>query len=198
MFNYTKPEDIFNEFLEMTKLSYRKYQDHYKLNLKKIENGFRQRWGQNFAENYLSKYKLKFNITLTKKHPYLQISENYPYKLISFRTKNLWNSNAKTGLDKKLNINDYNNKNIKDVNFIIISSKITKEKNLEEYDKVKVVSKWGEVSNLYVIIIDNPGKENIIAMPVHNRKINYLTPTLYDPISKEPDYNNVPVNIIKL
>jgi len=38
-------------------------------------------------------------------------------------------------------------------------------------------------------------KKGVVAIPMHYRKVNFLTNPILDPVSKEPDYNHTPVRV---
>ena len=73
---------------------------------------------------------------------------------------------------------------------------LAKELNISEHERVKIVSQNGVTSEFNVVYSDTVKKEHLYA-PMHYIETNSLTPSLYDPYSKEPSYKTVAVNIIK-
>ena len=66
----------------------------------------------------------------------------------------------------------------------------------KEYTKFCDATQNGVTSEFNVVYSDTVKKEHLYA-PMHYIETNSLTPSLYDPYSKEPSYKTVAVNIIK-
>ena len=80
--------------------------------------------------------------------------------------------------------------------YLLMNPELAKELHIEENERVKVASQNGVTSEFTVKISDNVKKEQLYA-PIHYIETNSLTPSVYDPYSKEPSYKTVAVNIIK-
>ncbi|MCF6205994.1 MAG: molybdopterin oxidoreductase family protein [Sulfurovum sp.] len=191
-FKYKDANTIYKEFLEMTKLSDEQHMDHFKMDLKKINSSKENyRWG----EEFFSKHKAltpnkKFNLhVVTNKHLSLEADEDYPFILLSIRTRDQWNSISKTGEIETL-------KRYKPLTFLEMHPHDAKELGISDGQSVRVSSQFGSVKT--VVYLTEDIKPKSVAMPVSDRNINYLTSSIYDQESKEPDYNHTPVKIEKI
>ena len=81
--------------------------------------------------------------------------------------------------------------------YIYMNSKLAEEKGIKENDMIRVHSINGEYADFMVKITDNQRYEELYA-PMHYLECNKLTPSIYDPYSKEPSYKTTPINIEKL
>ncbi len=63
-------------------------------------------------------------------------------------------------------------------------------------DQVRVVSVNGQWADFAVKVTENVQYEELYA-PIHYIECNKLTPSLYDPYSKEPSYKATPVRLEK-
>jgi len=184
-FNYHTPENIFNEYKEMTKLN--NYMDISKIDYKPLENkSFR--WG-NTITYFLtkdSKANLYFveNKLLSEKS-----SLDYPFILLTGRTRDQWHTGTKT-----LNVN--NLLKYKELNFCEINIFDAQKLNIINGDNIKVISKRGELYTK-ALVTKNIRKKTIF-IPISNKKINYLTNDLFDRFSLQPDYNHSAVKIEKI
>lgn len=84
-----------------------------------------------------------------------------------------------------------------DTAYIFMNTKLAEEKNIKENDMIRVNSINGESADFMVKITDNQRYEELYA-PMHYLECNKLTPSIYDPYSKEPSYKTTPINIEKL
>ena len=66
------------------------------------------------------------------------------------------------------------------------------ENNISENDKIKVHSINGQNADFYVKITDDVGYQELYAQ-IHYIECNNLTPSIYDPYSKEPSYKTTPI-----
>ncbi|MCL2578761.1 MAG: molybdopterin-dependent oxidoreductase [Oscillospiraceae bacterium] len=66
-----------------------------------------------------------------------------------------------------------------------------------EGDKVEITSINGE-SAVFEVRLTDTVQEGEIFAPIHYLETNKLTPSVYDPISKEPSYKTTPVNLRKV
>ena len=187
-FNYTSTKEIFEEYQEMTKLNphLNIYETSYDELKKKPFI-----WGEKIRENKEfftpdKRANLHFveNRVLSEK-----TNLEYPFTLLTGRTRDQWHSGTKTNLPTTLLKH-------KPLNFCEINSKNAKELKIKDGDAIKIISKRGEIESI-AIVTDNI-KIDTIFVPVSNRKINYLTNDLYDKESLQPDYNQSAVKIEKL
>lgn len=183
-FNYICSEDIFEEYKEMTKLN--PYMDIYKTSYTKLkEKPFV--WGEEIKE-FLTPDKrgnLHFveNRLLSEK-----TSLEYQFILLTGRTRDQWHSGTKTNLPTTL-------LKFKPLNFCEINPKDAQELGLSSGDKIKVISRRGEIAT--IVEVTPNINEKTIFIPISNRDINFVTNDLLDRESKEPDYNHSAVKIIK-
>ena len=187
-FNYTSTKEIFEEYQEMTKLNphLNIYETSYDELKKKPFI-----WGEKIRENREfftpdKRANLHFveNRVLSEK-----TNLEYPFILLTGRTRDQWHSGTKTNLPTTLLKH-------KPLNFCEINSKNAKELKIKDGDSIKIISRRGEIESI-AVVTDNI-KIDTIFVPVSNRKINYLTNDLYDKESLQPDYNQSAVKIEKL
>ena len=81
--------------------------------------------------------------------------------------------------------------------YIYINTKLAEEKGIKENNMIRVHSINGEYADFLAKLTDNQRYEELYA-PMHYLECNKLTPSLYDPYSKEPSYKTTPINIEKL
>ncbi len=81
--------------------------------------------------------------------------------------------------------------------YIYIHPTLAAKKGIVENELFKVASINGESSCFTAKITENV-PENQLYAPMHYIETNVLTPSLYDPFSKEPSYKTTPINIFKL
>lgn len=183
-FNYSSAKDIFEEYQEMTKLN--SYMDISKANYDELsQKPFI--WGEEIKE-FLTpdkKANLHFveNKLLSEK-----TSLEYPFILLTGRTRDQWHTGTKTNLPTTL-------LKYKKLNFCEINEEDAKSLNLENGDKIKIISRRGELTS--EVLITNI-REKTLFVPISNRDVNYVTNDILDPMSLEPDYNHNAVKIVKL
>ena len=189
-FNFKNANEIFEEYKEMTKLSPNGHLNIYDIKDSKslVNNSFV--WGENLLkENSFftkhSKANLHFveNRLLSEK-----TSTEYPFMLITGRTRDQWHSGTKTAHVKRL-------KNYKELEFVEINPLDAQALDIEDEDYVDVSTARGTLS-LKVMITDKIPRKTLF-IPVSVRGVNYLTNDLLDPISKEPDYNHNAAKVVK-
>lgn len=76
--------------------------------------------------------------------------------------------------------------------YLYMNPKLADENNISENDKIKVYSINGQNADFYVKITDDVGYQELYA-PIHYIECNKLTPSIYDPYSKEPSYKTTPI-----
>lgn len=184
-FNYKSPKEIFEEYQSMTKLN--DYMDIYKaeydgLGIKPFI------WGEKI-KSFLTPDK-KGNLFFTENRLLSERSSlEFPFILLTGRTRDQWHSGTKTNLPLTL-------LKFKELNFCEINSEDAQKLNIKDGDKIIVTSKRGELSTK-AIVTDNI-REKTIFIPISNRDINYLTNDLLDKESLQPDYNHSAVKIEKV
>lgn len=146
-----------------------------------------------FEDNlfYTSSKKAKFIFEDVKENP-LPTSEEFPLIFNTGRgTVGQWHTQTRT---REVRF-------IEDVSidtaYIFMNTKLAEEKNIKENDMIRVNSINGESADFMVKITDNQRYEELYA-PIHYLECNKLTPSIYDPYSKEPSYKTTPINIEKL
>jgi anaerobic selenocysteine-containing dehydrogenase len=182
-FNYENVEEVFEEFKEMTKISKNGHLDMYKI--KKDETFI---WGENlFKDNKFFTPNEKANIYFVKNENLSEKTSNeFPFILLTGRTRDQWHSGTKTALVDKL-------KKYKALEYVEIHPNDAKDLDIEDGDMVDVTSLRGEITLEAKMTSDV--KEKTIFIPVSVRKINYLTLDLVDKESFEPDYNHSAVRV---
>ena len=183
-FNYKNSKEIFQEYQEMTKLN--NYMDisntdYDKLSAKPFV------WGENIKEFLTPDKKANLHFVENK-----LLSEKtnleYPYVLLTGRTRDQWHSGTKTNLPKTL-------LKYKKLEFVEINVDDAQEMGITTDDLVKVTSRRGELITK-AVVTKNINRKNIF-IPISNRNVNYLTNDLLDKESLEPDYNHSAVKITK-
>lgn len=80
--------------------------------------------------------------------------------------------------------------------YVYINPELASELDIVENDRIILKSINGVSSEFDAKISDTVKKGQLYA-PIHYIEANALTPSIYDPYSKEPSYKTTPVNIIK-
>lgn len=184
-FTYTCPKDIFDEYKEMTKLN--GYMDIHKIDYDRLYNSSFV-WGEELKDFFTpdKKGNLFFveNKLLSEKR-----TLEYPFILLTGRTRDQWHSGTKTNLPHTL-------LKYKPLDFCEINVEDAKELDIKDDDRIKVISKRGNI--ITTAVITENIRRKCIFIPVSSRKINYLTNDLLDKDSFEPDYNHSAVKIVKI
>jgi len=189
-FNYLNSDEIYKEFQELTKLSKEQHLDHFNAKIKHLKKDKEFVWGKDFFKNKKAlTYNKKPNLFFPKNNNLsLEPNKEYPFNLISVRTKNHWNSTTKTKESNKI-LNSERTR-------VIYMNALDAEKiGVFDEDEVRIISPFGDI--ISTVVIDNI-KEGVVAIPSNDRRLNYLTPFIVDPESYQPDYNKVPVKIKKI
>jgi ferredoxin-nitrate reductase len=183
-FDFKHPKEIFQEYQEMTKLN--KYMDMYKADYDKLSyKPFV--WGQD-VNTFLTKDKRANLHFVENKLLSEKTNLNYPFVLLTGRTRDQWHSGTKTNLPQTL-------LKYKELNFVEINNEDAKELNIKTDDVVTIESIRGQITTK--AIVTNKINKNTLFVPISNREINYLTNDLLDKESFEPDYNHSAVKISK-
>ena len=76
--------------------------------------------------------------------------------------------------------------------YLYMNPALAAKKNIRELDEIRVHSVNGQNAVFTVKMTGNVGEEELFA-PLHYIECNRLTPSVYDPYSKEPSYKATPV-----
>lgn len=135
--------------------------------------------------------KAKFIFEEVRENP-LPTTKEFPYVLNTGRgTVGQWHTQSRT---KEVQF-------IEDVSikkaYIYMNTKLAKENKIKENDSIRVYSINGENAIFFVKVTDNVRYDELYA-PIHYIECNKLTPSLYDPYSKEPSYKATPIYFEKI
>ena len=184
-FDYSCSKDIFEEFQEMTKIN--PYMDIYKASYEELtDKPFI--WGENI-KRFLTpdgKGNLHFveNKLLSEK-----ANLEYPFILLTGRTRDQWHSGTKTNLPTTL-------LKYKELNFCEINPNDAKELGIKQDEEIYVISRRGKIKTK--ALITDTIREKMVFISISNREVNYLTNDLLDRESLEPDYNHSAIKIEKV
>lgn len=183
-FSFSNPKEIFQEYQEMTKLN--PYMDIYKAKYDEISyKPFV--WGEKI-KHFLTPDKKGNLFFVENKLLSEKVNLEYPFVLLTGRTRDQWHSGTKTNLPRTL-------LKYKELNFCEINTKDAKKLDLKNGDSIEVSSKRGTLSTK--VFITQRIREKTLFIPISNRDINYLTNDLLDKESLQPDYNHSAVCIKK-
>ncbi len=188
-FDFRSSKEVFEEYQEMTKLSYRKHLDIYKAQYDDLEHT-PFIWGEAlYDQNHFLTPDRKANLFFIENQNLSeQPSQVYPFILLTGRTRDQWHTGSKTIYSENL-------LKYKALEFVEINQKDAAALQLNEGEIVKIVSSRGELKAKVVFAELNA---KTIFIPISHRDINYLTDDKLDPLSKEPDYNHSAVRIEKI
>ncbi|MFA6137049.1 MAG: molybdopterin oxidoreductase family protein [Sulfurimonas sp.] len=183
-FDFKNPKEIFEEYQEMTKLN--NYMDISEVSYDSLrDKPFI--WGEKI-KNFLTPDK-KGNLFFVENR---LLSEKttleYPFILLTGRTRDQWHSGTKTNLPTTL-------LKYKELNFCEINPVDAENLNIKNGETVKVISVRGEI--ITKVLITENIRERTLFIPISSREINYLTNDLLDRESLQPDYNHSAVKIQK-
>ena len=140
----------------------------------------------------LNKYLLKVDYIVeggAEENP--KPSEDYPYYFNTGRgTVGQWHTQTRT------NEIEFVTAIVPGEAYINIHPELAEEYGIKENDKVIVNSQNGE-SATFIAKLSRTVKKNHIYAPMHYIECNKITPSVYDPYSKEPSYKFIHVNIKK-
>ena len=184
-FNYQNPKQIFQEYQNMTKLTpylniYEASYEH--LNIEPFI------WGKDIS-TFLTPDKKGNLFFVENKLLSEKTNLEYPFLLLTGRTRDQWHSGTKTNLPTTL-------LKYKELNFCEINKKDASVLKIKNNEMIKVISNNGAIITK-AILTDDINEKNIF-IPVSNREINYLTNNILDNQSFQPDYNHCPVKIEKI
>lgn len=140
---------------------------------------------------YTPSKKAKFVFEAVRDNP-LKATKEFPYILNTGRgSAGQWHTQTRTREIPTVS------RNVSKEAYIYINTKLAEEHNVKEDEIIRVYSINGNFSDFKAKITDNVKYDELYA-PIHYLECNNLTPSLYDPYSKEPSYKNTPINIKKL
>ncbi|MCI9304459.1 MAG: molybdopterin oxidoreductase family protein, partial [Clostridium sp.] len=139
---------------------------------------------------YTPSKKAKFHFEDIAENP-TKTSEEFPYIFNSGRgTVGQWHTSVRSReIDESERI-------YSKVSYAFMNPELAKELNITENERVSIASQNGVTKDFTIKISDNVKKNHLYA-PIHYIETNALTPSVYDPYSKEPSFKTVAVNIIK-
>jgi ferredoxin-nitrate reductase len=184
-FAFETPKEIFEEYQQMTKLN--PYMDMDKINYDELsQNPFV--WGEEIKD-YLTPDKKGNLFFLENKLLSEKADLEYPFILLTGRTRDQWHSGTKTNLPKTL-------LKFKLLDFCEINPNDAKDLELNDGDEIYVSSRRGKIKT--TVLITESIREKNIFIPISNREVNYLTSDILDQQSLEPDYNHSAIKIEKV
>ena len=138
---------------------------------------------------YTPSKKAKFMFEDIAENP-TKTSKEFPYILNSGRgTVGQWHTQVRS---REIEHNKIYSKEA----YILINPELAKELDIKENEKVIVESQNGNRNEFNAVYSENVKKDHIYAS-MHYIETNSLTPSVYDPYSKEPSFKTVAVNIFK-
>ena len=119
-------------------------------------------------------------------------NEEFPFNLNTGRgTVGQWHTHTRTReIQAVTNI-------VSQKTYVDINRKDAEKLDIKENDEVLIHSSNGHTSKFIARLTDNL-KEKTLYAPIHYIETNLLTPSVFDPYSKEPSYKTVQVNIEKV
>ncbi|MBX7294605.1 nitrate reductase [Clostridium chauvoei] len=146
-----------------------------------------------FEDNkyYTPSKKAKFVFEDIAESP-IKVSKEFPYIFNSGRgTVGQWHTQTRTReMDVVSNISS------KEA-YVYINKELAKDLNILPNEIIRIKSSNGVAKEFIAKITENVKKDHLYA-PIHYIETNALTPSIFDPYSKEPSYKTVTVNIEKL
>ena len=184
-FAYSCAKDIFLEYQEMTKLN--PYMDISEADYDTL-NMVPFVWGEKIKE-FLTPDK-KGNLHFVENKLLSERSSlEFPFVLLTGRTRDQWHSGTKTNLPATL-------LKFKELNFCEIHKDDAQALGIQNTDTIRVSSKRGTL--LTKALLTERILPKTIFIPISNREINYLTNDLLDRESLQPDYNHSAVKVEKI
>lgn len=184
-FNYQTPKEIFEEYQEMTKLN--PYMDICEADYDSLDKE-PFIWGEKVS-SFLTEDKKANLFFVENKLLSEKCSLEYPFVLLTGRTRDQWHSGTKTNLPQTL-------LKYKELNFCEIHPNDAEMLGIQDRDEIRVISRRGELVTK-AHLTDKINEKNIF-IPISNREVNYLTNDLLDRVSLQPDYNHSAVKIEKV
>lgn len=153
---------------------------------KEAENADEQRRLYGDGRFFTPSGKAQFMFEEVRENP-LPRTEEFPFVLNTGRgSVGQWHTQSRTKEVKF--VEDVSAKKA----YLYMNTELAKEKEIREMDEIRVYSVNGQDAVFSVKITDNVQYEELYA-PIHYIECNKLTPSVYDPYSKEPSYKATPV-----
>lgn len=138
---------------------------------------------------YTPSKKAKFHFEDIAENP-TETSKEFPYILNTGRgTVGQWHTQVRS---REIE----HNKIYRKESYVLMNPDLARELNINENERVNITSQNGNTNEFNVVYSENVKKDHIYA-PMHYIETNSLTPSVYDPYSKEPSFKTVAVNIFK-
>lgn len=139
---------------------------------------------------YTPSKKAKFHFEDIAENP-IQTSEEFPYIFNSGRgTVGQWHTQVRSREIAE------SERIYSKESYAFMHPELAAELNIVQNERVSITSQNGVTKDFTIKISDHVKKDHLYA-PMHYIETNALTPSIYDPYSKEPSYKTVAVNIIK-
>jgi ferredoxin-nitrate reductase len=181
-FDFTHPKEIFEEYQQMTKLNAYMDISQAKYDTLSIEPFV---WGEEIR-HFLTPDKKGNLFYVENKLLSEKSSLEYPFILLTGRTRDQWHTGTKTNLPTTL-------LKFKPLNFCEIHPNDAKQLEIGDGDTIKVSSKRGTITT--IAVVTEQIRPRCLFIPISNREVNFLTNDLLDRESLEPDYNHSAVKV---
>ena len=143
--------------------------------------------GKYFTKNGKAKFVFE-DVSKNENEP----SEEFPYVFNSGRgTVGQWHTQTRT---REF---DVSRAIYPKQSYVEINTKLAKKFDIKSGERILITNQYGKSSAFNAVITDNV-KEYELYAPIHYIETNDLTPSIYDPYSKEPSYKTVTVKIEKI
>lgn len=184
-FDFKNTKEIFEEFQQMSTLN--DYMDIYKASYDELnEKPFI--WGEEIKE-FLTPDKKGNLYFVQNKLLSEKTSLEFPFILLTGRTRDQWHSGTKTRLSPTLLKH-------KELNFCEINTEDAAEYGIKDKEEIVVCSARGSITTKAVVT--DAIRRKTLFIPITNREVNYLTGDLLDRESLQPDYNHSAVTIKRI
>ena len=135
--------------------------------------------------------KAQFIFEEVRENP-LPRTEKFPYVLNTGRgTVGQWHTQSRTR-----EVRFVEDVSVKGA-YLYMNPELADQKGIREMDRIRVYSANGQNALFTVKLTGNVSREELFA-PIHYMECNRLTPSVYDPYSKEPSYKATPVRFEKV
>jgi len=188
-FAYPDTRAVFEEYQAMTRLSPEGHLDLYRADYDALKKE-PFIWGEGlFDEGHFSTPggRARF-IPVVNENRSEQSDSDYPFILLTGRTRDQWHSGTKTAHLPRLLRH-------KLLHFVEMHPDDALDHGLAEGDPIIIRSRWGQIEAPVHLA---PIRRGTLFVPISHREVNYLTSPTIDPLSREPDYNHTAVAISPL
>jgi anaerobic selenocysteine-containing dehydrogenase len=187
-FGFESAAEVFSEYQAMTRLSRDAHLDLFEIDQESLKEK-PYIWGQGlFDDQRYHTANGRANLMFVNHQCQSEaVCADYPFVLLTGRIRDQWHSGTKTAFVDKLLKH-------KPLSYVEINPAHAEALGIHEGDDVTVMTRRGELTLPANLTDDIP--PNILFIPVSERRLNYLTNDLLDPVSKEPDFNHSAARII--